>query len=144
MLNDLAKKIYQANVEKGFYEDNQEVIKFMESHGATKQMIETVKKAVVGQRLMLITSEIAEALEGNRKDRNAKIESKSYYDGLADNEMFNHEFEKYIKDTTEDEMADALIRILDYAGAYGIDIDFHVKQKLRYNSLRPHKHGKTY
>ena len=48
------------------------------------------------------------------------------------------------KDTFGDEIADALIRIFDLAGGFGIDLDFHVSQKLRYNATREYKHGKKY
>jgi hypothetical protein len=44
----------------------------------------------------------------------------------------------------EDEVADAIIRLLDFCGARGIDIDWHIKNKLRYNATREHKHGKKY
>ena len=53
-------------------------------------------------------------------------------------------FEKEIKDTFEDEIADAAIRIFDLAGGLGIDLDFHIQQKLAYNKTRPFKHGKKY
>ena len=50
-------------------------------------------------------------------------------------------FEDYAKDQYWDEMADALIRILDHAAANQVDIETRVLAKVRYNALRPHKHG---
>lgn len=40
------------------------------------------------------------------------------------------------------EMADCLIRILDWFGREGLDVDEIVRQKMAYNRGRPYKHGK--
>ena len=40
------------------------------------------------------------------------------------------------------EMADCLIRILDWFGSEGLDVDEIVQQKMAYNRGRPYKHGK--
>jgi len=154
MLNTMAVEIYHANVKKGFYEDNAKVANLLNNVGASEEDRITFQKAVKGQRLSLIHSEISEALEGIRKDKSfprfanvaGSIDAlKEDFMILKSNpEQFNELFEMHVKDTEEDELADALIRILDYCGAYQIDIDFHVKTKLHYNALRPHKHGKTF
>ena len=57
---------------------------------------------------------------------------------------FCNAFRDKIKNTVEDELADALIRLLDLTAALGIDIDKHVRLKRRYNKSRPWKHGKLY
>ncbi len=69
-----------------------------------------------GELLMLIVSEIAEAMEGVRKD--------SMDDKLPHRKM------------EEVELADALIRIFDYAGAHGLDIDGAYQEKRAYNKQR--------
>jgi NTP pyrophosphatase (non-canonical NTP hydrolase) len=155
-LNLLAKNIHLANVEKGFYEDNANLIEHLIKTGASEEIIETAKKAIVGQRLSLIHSEVSEALEGSRKNKSFKdVETPNDKDlfkidlavmdkQLNPDNLFKHHFEGSVKDTVEDEVADAIIRLLDFCGAYEIDVDFHVSQKLRYNALRPHKHGKKY
>lgn len=84
------------------------------------------------QKLCLIHSEISEAMEGDRK-------------GLKDDKLPH-------RDMREVELADALIRIFDLAGAYGMDIGGAVAEKMQYNSSRlDHKienrmssGGKTY
>ncbi len=43
-----------------------------------------------------------------------------------------------------DKYTDVMIRVMDLANYKGIDLEFHVKAKMRYNSLRPYKHGKKY
>lgn len=51
--------------------------------------------------------------------------------------------EKYTE-CFEFEMADICIRVFDMCGWKGIDLESHIAAKMRYNSLRPHKHGKKY
>lgn len=69
-----------------------------------------------GEMLSLIHSEISEALEGERK-------------GLMDSHLPN-------RPMPEVEMADAVIRIMDYCGRWGYDIGGAVIEKLIYNSQR--------
>jgi hypothetical protein len=69
-----------------------------------------------GECLALIHSEISECLEGERKD-------------LMDTHL---EYRKM----AEVELADALIRIFDYAGAHGYDLGSTVLEKLAYNDQR--------
>ena len=59
-------------------------------------------------------------------------------------EEFKKNFEKHIKDTFEDEIADAFMRLMDLCGEYGIDIERHIMMKAMYNEMRPPKHGKAY
>ena len=101
----------------------------------------------IGEMLMLIVSELSEALEADRKNKHADLQN--YNAGIA---TYNGEsesqdkstFEFYIKDTFEDELADAVIRIADLCGYLNIDLESHIKAKMRYNESRPHKHGKEY
>ena len=169
-LNQLSKEVYEANKAKGFHE---------EEHSYEHMMC-------------LVISELMEAVEADRKGHKADFENfnKQYEYSFKDN------FDEYIKDTVEDELADAVIRLLDTAGALGValdvfDYDFrienklftenifeiiyvimsynesycisyaidmieglcgslnidlwkHVELKLKFNSLRPYKHGKAY
>lgn len=39
------------------------------------------------------------------------------------------------------ELADVVIRVADYCGEAGIDLAAAIKQKLRFNRVRPHRHG---
>jgi NTP pyrophosphatase (non-canonical NTP hydrolase) len=99
----------------------------------------------LGELLMLITSELAEGLEADRKKR--REVSTRHLDTLLkmkDDAEFKTYFQTNVKDTLPDELADALIRILDMCGGMNIDISKHVFLKLKYNSMRGHKHGKSY
>jgi len=59
-------------------------------------------------------------------------------------EEFAETFSIMVKDSFHDEMADVLIRVLDLCGGHNIDIDWHVKMKMRYNATRARLHGKKY
>ena len=74
-----------------------------------------------GELLMLMVSEIAEAMEGERKD-------------LMDDKLPHRKM-------AEVELADCLIRIFDYAGAFGYDLEGAYQEKMKYNAQREdHKH----
>lgn len=66
-------------------------------------------------KLMLVTTEVAEAAEATRK---------------GDRENF------------EEELADIIIRVLDICGTMGIDIELSVAEKMAINENRPRLHGK--
>lgn len=44
----------------------------------------------------------------------------------------------------EEELADVVIRVMDYAGARGFDIGKAIELKMEFNGTRPHKHGKKF
>lgn len=73
--------------------------------------------ATHGERLMLIVSEVAEIMEALRR------------------EDTEHEAE---------ELADVVIRVLDYAAYRGISLDKEVRTKIEKNRARPYKHGKAF
>lgn len=92
----------------------------------------------IPRALMLIVSELAEALEADRKDRHADLAA---FSGVF---WFRKGFEAHVKDTFEDELADATIRLLDLSTALGIDLEMHVMLKMQYNEGRGYMHGKRY
>jgi NTP pyrophosphatase (non-canonical NTP hydrolase) len=113
------------------------------------------KKPVnLGERLMLVVSELSEALEADRKGK--RWDGHITYDvgngtlGLGTSMdvephlVKKEHYESDVRGTVEEELADAIIRICDIAGIYGIDLDWHVAAKMAYNETRPYKHGKNY
>lgn len=116
------------------------------------------KPKEIGTQLMLITSELGEALDADREGRHANLET--FYKRLQElndsvpqdhpdrekilNENFINTFKLHVKDTVADELADALIRICDTAGGNAIDLQEHVLLKMRYNATRARMHGKAY
>lgn len=74
-----------------------------------------------GELLMLVVSELSEAMEGERKD-------------LMDDKLPHRKM-------AEVELADAIIRIFDYAGAYGYDLEGAFREKMAFNAKRAdHSH----
>lgn len=67
---------------------------------------------------MLVITELSEAVEADRHNRHAlrKVYTKKVAEGGSRDELF----ERYIKDTVEDELADVVIRICDMCGAYDL------------------------
>ena len=72
--------------------------------------------ALVAQKLCLIHSEVSEAMEGHRKN-------------LRDDKLKH-------RTMIEVELADAMIRICDLAGALGLDLGGAIEEKLAYNATR--------
>lgn len=92
-LNELAQLCHAVAVEKGFWE----------------------KERNIGEALMLIVSELAEAMEAHRKQ---------------DHENF------------KEEIADSFIRLLDLCGGLKLDMEEEINKKYLKNKNRPYKHGK--
>lgn len=71
--------------------------------------------------LMLIITEIAEAVQADRKNLHADVEAFKNYEEIID---FKENFETQIKNTVEEELSDVVIRCLDLAGLRGIDLHY--------------------
>lgn len=77
-----------------------------------------------GEKLALMHSEISEALEADRKElQSDKIPE---FSGI------------------EEELADLLIRVLDFSAYHELRLGEALAAKMRYNLNRPFKHGKNY
>jgi NTP pyrophosphatase (non-canonical NTP hydrolase) len=102
-LQTWAKEIHANAIAKGFYPENP-------------------KDRNDKEMLMLIICELAEAVEAHRENRWMDSGRPGIVpeDLANDPDNFEANFKALVKDTVEDEMADALIRILDYAQHKGL------------------------
>lgn len=102
MFDELAEEIHKNAVDKGFWDRPADPI-------------------FVAKQMMMIVSEVSEAMEALRKEMDP--------------------------DQISDEFADILIRTLDlyagiaHAGYVKKSLDYAVKEKMEKNSKRPMKHG---
>lgn len=142
-LNEACKEVHQYALKKGF------------------------EPQPVAVNLMLIVSELGEACEADRTNKHANVKAfetqipirvidmcggclildsstKEHISDEMAKSMCKSAFEICIKDTFEDELADAFLRLMDLCGEYDIDIEKHIKLKAAYNELRTYKHGKEY
>lgn len=87
--------------------------------------------AHIPEKLMLIVSEVVEALEEYRQDGAAACRAPvRYRESDCKPEGFGIE------------LADAVIRIADLAGYCGLDLAALIAEKHAFNRTRPRKHGK--
>ncbi len=134
-INELVAKNHQAMKEKGFHEGEKNI----------------------GELLMLIVSELGEALDAHRSGRiynspknseqRKRIHDMYLKEYVSDSKVIittDEFFTENIKDTFEDELADVVLRVTDLCGLLGIDLESHIKAKMRYNATRPYKHNKAY
>ena len=81
-----------------------------------------VTERSAGEALMLMVTELSEAMEAWRdgSPESAKIPGFSQ---------------------VEEELADTIIRILDFAGRNGLNIEGALQAKMIFNESRPYRHG---
>lgn len=111
LISELVNESYKTAVDKGWWES-----------GAERE---------VGTALMLMVTELAEAMEEHRAGR-----------GL--DEIW-HQPEGHPKAGKPEgipvELADVIIRICDLAGHHKIPLNRALREKLAYNKTRPYRHG---
>ena len=130
--NRLAEKIHQTAVEKGWWEEPDEV-KLLRAHiheaignkdvvGRLDEALDRLGDRNDGEMIALYHSEISEALEGMRHG-NPPSEKIPEYSNV------------------EEELADLVIRIMDTAEQRGWDVPGALGAKIIYNDGRAYKHA---
>jgi len=100
MIDNIQKAIHETAKEKGWWDEPRET----------------------GTCLMLMVSELAEAMEGYRVGNPPSDKIPAF-------------------SQIEEELADVIIRILDYAEHNGFCIEGAIVAKMAYNKTREHRHG---
>ena len=122
-INELVKEAYEQAVKSGWHESPRNPL---EVH-------------------MLIVSEIAEATEAVRNGKPAIYQITKYEDVLKGESTLTVEIEKFIESEKFEgeaiELADAVIRIMDYFGERGWDLEQAIKLKMAYNKTRSYRHN---
>ena len=118
---------------------------------ARKHGFYTEKMTVEGMiaYLALVSSEVSEAIEAIQRDDT--YSSREYFVSnvikgkeISKTDKINF-FETYFKDTLEDELADIIIRVFSFCGAFKIDLETAIARKMEYNKARPKdRHGKRF
>ena len=117
-ISELQERAHKNAANKGFWDMERGILGKMHHYGdfTTKEII-AVYDAFCCQRLMLMVSELGEAIEALRKDN---------FDGY------------------KEELADTVIRILDECGGSKINLEAEILRKMAVNEKRSHRHGKEF
>jgi NTP pyrophosphatase (non-canonical NTP hydrolase) len=121
-LNELALTIHEINIEKGFWKK-----------GQTDYDNTRIK--------LLVVSELFECFEAHRKGKTVDdyelhgvnelfVNYINFPNEFATKANFVRNFELHVKDTIEDEIADTMIRLLDYAAFLKVDFENLKTQKI--------------
>lgn len=118
-MGDLAKIIHKQAVEHGLWDDERSFSEIVAlCHSELSEALEEYRSAKPTQYVVIETVDAKPVIEtdpqgfGERKPEGIAVE-----------------------------MADCIIRILDWCGKKDIDIDDVVERKMAYNATRPYKHG---
>jgi len=127
-INDFAKEVHELAIEKGWWEDPRSF----------------------GEIIALCHSELSEALEEYRAGRPIVWQPCTSADGKPCMRDGCGDWEEGVcwlnalgdkPEGIATEMADCIIRILDWCGKENIDIESILRMKHEYNKTRPYKHG---
>lgn len=73
--------------------------------------------------LCLVISELMEAVEAHRKGRRVRINERETYELIQRKKFYMYAFDNYIKGSVEEELSDAVIRLLDLCGLRKIKLE---------------------
>lgn len=126
IINELATRIHATAIHQGFWPINDG------------------DKINIDRKILLAVSELTEA-QASMRIGNIETDWKSFDRDLK---IFPNDFmklyDKYIKDSFADEIADCVIRCLDLLYGMGYDAGRHIIEKMEYNKQRPYRYGKKF
>jgi hypothetical protein len=114
----LQRQCHGASLASGWWNDKDTGLNLVDVVRGDHQgpIFKLLAGALVAQKLCLSHSELSEAMEGHRK-------------GLKDDKLPH-------RPAIEVELADAVIRIGDLAGALGLDLGGAIAEKMAFNAVR--------
>lgn len=123
MLNELAQRIYDFNKTMGWHSGEPNLaVYLMNLHSEISELWEAWREGKVISRGPGPTTDSTEKELCDKSDKMIAL-------GVEPLTCL------------EEELADVLIRTLDTAHAFGVDIDRAVASKMAYNATRAHRHG---
>ena len=134
-IRDLQEQCGKAAEAKGFHDDRPLPASFTDY----QVKVGRYDKALTnwqGNKLMLIVSEVVEAHDELRKGHAA---NRTYYPDMTVNGVMSSKPEG-----VPSELADVVIRVLDFCYTEGIDLEAIINEKLAFNATRERLHGKTF
>lgn len=123
-IESLQRKIHRIAVEHGWWKIERIPDSLGDEEYIEKEL--PIDTNEIGMKLALIHSEISEALELVR-DSSWDIKTIALVEGKPEGVFV--------------ELADAIIRILDLAEHYEVDLEEIIELKMTYNESRPYRHG---
>lgn len=120
-INDWVKKCHEIAREHGWWDEEKSL----------------------GECIALMHSELSEALEEARAGRPGEYVLTAENDEL----YLEKDREKFVGRKPEGvyvELVDCVIRIFDYLGHEGADVEAIMAEKCAYNETRPYRHGKKF
>lgn len=113
-IKELIKQAHGNAMKHGFWDEWEVLMDAEFTQEADWKYEENIE---IGNRLMLLVGEVAEAHEALRKGD---------------------------KDNFKEELADVAIRLADLCGGLEIDLETEISMKMAINEGRPYKHGKAF
>jgi NTP pyrophosphatase (non-canonical NTP hydrolase) len=130
-ISDLQRQVFRTALEHGWWPFEEPQPGGPDSDVNTFVQEIDYEAVNIPEKLALMHSELSEALEFYRNLDEFKFRAPVLYSG----EFHDKPDGFWI------ELADCIIRILDLAGAYGIDMEYLLRVKAEYNQTRPYRHG---
>lgn len=139
-IQEMQKQVFNLAKEKGWWPLGKPTAYNMEKEDEIQ-----LNQVNIPEKLMLIVSELSEALE---EHRTRDINDIYWVDERGLKHLYSS-FEEALTGAIAGqkpegfwvENADAVIRILDLFGAYQQDCEWFIKLKHTYNKTRPYRHG---
>jgi NTP pyrophosphatase (non-canonical NTP hydrolase) len=138
-IRELQQRCGTAARDKGFHEDRPYTCEHLAADEHHAEEYPNRLRDWQGNKLMLIVSEVAEAQDELRKGHAADL---TYYPNREFDDRGTLKLNK--PEGVPSELADVVIRVLDFCYTEGIDLEAIIEEKLAYNATREYKHGKKF